>query len=114
MRRVCALMVLAFSREGNARGRPGGISPSRACVDERETRKQTTVAAEEQNFGLEGDLESVEKIIGHAEANLLDSTATSLADLMRLLELRRELAEAESGRLTVKWIDTCAKPASEE
>ena len=37
----------------------------------------------------------------------------SIADLMRLLELRRELAKSQPGRIRVRWIDEC-QPTPEE
>lgn len=38
----------------------------------------------------------------------------SVADLVRLLELRRELKKREPRKLTVRWVDECPEPAAEE
>ena len=65
--------------------------------------KQTAVAEVEKIF------KSIQKCLFD------DSTKLSLADLMRLLELRRELERSQPGRITVRWIDECEPiPACEE
>jgi len=64
-------------------------------MKQREALKQTAAA-------------EVEKIIESIQKSLAgDSTKLSVADLMRLLELRRELAQSQPGRMTVRWIDEC-------
>lgn len=72
-------------------------------MKEREAQKQTAAA-------------EVEKIIKCIQRGLSDdSTKLSVADLMRLLELRRELAQSQPGRMTVRWIAECQPiPACEE
>ena len=53
-------------------------------------------------------VEEVDKIIALIEERLADEDVQmSVADLMRLLDLRRELARSRPGSLMVGWIDEC-------
>lgn len=77
-------------------------------MKDREAQKQT--AAEPGD-----ELEEVERIIESIQAGLSGEGAKTLvADLARLLELRRELAQSQAGNLTVRWIDECRTPDCEE
>ena len=59
-------------------------------------------------------VEEVDKIIALIEERLADEDVQmSVADLMRLLELRRELARSQSGSMTVGWIDECQQTPEE-
>ena len=74
---------------------------SGAHVKERDALKQTATEPE-------GELTDVEEIIESIQESLSsDSAKPSVADLVRLLELRRELAKPKTGRMTVRWIDEC-------
>lgn len=57
---------------------------------------------------------TIKVILRHAGERLLENSKPSVAELVRLLELRRELKKSEPRKLTVKWIDRCAEPGSEE
>lgn len=53
-------------------------------------------------------VEVIDKITDRILERLADEDVPlSVADLMRLLELRRELAQSQPGSLSVGWIDTC-------
>jgi hypothetical protein len=68
-------------------------------VEKREALKQAEV---------DERVEEVDKIIALIEERLADEDVQlSVADLMRLLELRRELARSQPGSTTVGWIDEC-------
>ena len=59
-------------------------------------------------------LEEIDRVTARVMERLADEDVPlSVADLMRLLELRRELAKSQPGRITVRWIDEC-QPTSEE
>jgi hypothetical protein len=69
-----------------------------AHVEETEALKQTVVE----------QVEEIDKITEWILERLADEDVSlSIADLMRLLELRRELAQSQPGRLTLGWIDEC-------
>ena len=51
-------------------------------------------------------VEEIDKITARIVERLAeDDVPLSIADLMRLLELRRELAQSQPVRLKVRWID---------
>ena len=53
-------------------------------------------------------VEEVDNIVALIEERLADEDVQlSVADLMRLLELRREAARSQPGSMTVGWIDEC-------
>jgi len=67
-------------------------------VEEKEALKQTAA----------DPVEVIDKITERILERLADEDVPlSVADLMRLLELRRELARSLPGRVTVGWIDEC-------
>ena len=70
-------------------------------MEEKEALKQT--AAEPGD-----ELAEVDRIIESIQERLSDDSAKpSVAELVRLLELRRELAQSQTGQVTVRWIDEC-------
>jgi hypothetical protein len=90
-------------RSGNkcAQESTGGIEKSEARVKERDTLKQTATEPE-------GELAEVEEIIESIQESLSsDDPKPSVLDLVRLLELRRELVKPQTARMTVRWIDEC-------
>jgi len=73
-------------------------------VEDAEALKQTVV----------DPVEEIDRITERILERLADEDVPlSVADLMRLLELRRELAKSQPGRMTVRWIDEC-RPTPEE
>jgi hypothetical protein len=65
-------------------------------VEKKEALKSTTV----------DPLEEIDKITARIVERLTEEDVPlSIADLMRLLELRRELAQSQPVRLKVRWID---------
>jgi hypothetical protein len=70
-------------------------------VKEREAPKQTAAEPEDE-------LVEIDKIMQGLQESLAEAGAKpTVADLIRLLELRRELARSQSSRVTVRWIDEC-------
>jgi hypothetical protein len=57
---------------------------------------------------VETVIESIRKCLGSAEA------APSITELIRLFELRREVAQPVSGPMTVRWVDECQTSGNEE
>ncbi len=57
---------------------------------------------------------SIDAIVEQLGESVMKNDKPSVADLVRLLELQRELKNAAPRKLTVKWIDPCAEPGSEE
>jgi hypothetical protein len=75
-----------------------------AHVEDAEALKQTVV----------DPVEEIDRITERILERLADEDVPlSVADLMRLLELRRELAKSQPGRMTVRLIDEC-RPTPEE
>jgi hypothetical protein len=75
-----------------------------AHMEETEALKQTVV----------DPLEEIDRITERVIERLADEDVPlSIADLIRLLELRRELAKSQPGRIRVRWIDEC-QPTPEE
>jgi hypothetical protein len=56
----------------------------------------------------------IDEILKRVEERVMENIKPSVADLVRLLEIRRELKKSVPRKLTVKWIDECAEPGSEE
>jgi hypothetical protein len=53
-------------------------------------------------------IESIRECLGSAEA------VPSITELIRLFELRREVAQPQSGPMTVRWVDECQTSGNEE
>ena len=80
-------------------------------MKKREALKQTAVEPPM------GDINEIDEIDENDEIQKImelildrladDDLQLSVADLMRLLELRRELAQSKPGSVTVGWIDAC-------
>jgi hypothetical protein len=69
----------------------------------------------EQGKLTEGILRDVDAAIGNIRGKLRsDDLKGSLADLVRLLQLRQELAVTQPRRVTVRWVDECSTTSSEE
>lgn len=85
-------------------------------MEEREALKQTVVEPEGQEAAPADAMAAIDKIIERVQESLFrEDVKPSVADLMRLLELRRELAQLQPGPVTVRWIDECQQtPACEE
>jgi hypothetical protein len=59
-------------------------------------------------------LEEIDRVTARVMERLADEDVhLSIADLMRLLELRRELAQSQPGRITVRWVDECQQSPEE-
>jgi hypothetical protein len=73
-------------------------------VQKREALQQTAVEP----------VEDIDKIIERIQESLArEDVQLSVADLMRLLEFKRELAESQTGPLTVGWIGECQQTPEE-
>jgi hypothetical protein len=69
-----------------------------AHVEDTEALKKTVV----------DPLEEIDRVTARVMERLADEDVPlSIADLIRLMELRRELAKSQPGRITVRWIDEC-------
>ncbi len=54
------------------------------------------------------DLAVIDQVIEKMRERLFtDETKPPVADLMRLLEFRRDLMQAQPGPVTARWIDEC-------
>lgn len=92
----------------------GRHSRSKVAVRKANPRKKRVGSTGKGASGCGTEGPSIDAILARAAKYVLKKARPSIADLVRLLELRRELAESQPGTLTVKWIDKCAKPESEE
>lgn len=107
------LAMLVCDRETNAcRNHPD--RKLRAHVEEREALKET-MEPEGQGTAPADALVSVDKIIERMQESLCaDDVKPSISDLMRLLELRRELAQTQPRPITVRWVDEWQQTPGEE
>jgi hypothetical protein len=65
---------------------------------------------EEEEATVPSALAAVDKMIERVQESLCEETVKpTFSDLMRLLELRRELAQAQPRPITVRWVDECPK-----
>jgi hypothetical protein len=72
-------------------------------VEKREAQQQTAVEPED-----------IDKIIERIQESLArEDVQLSVADLMRLLEFKRDLAESQTGPPTVGWIGECQQTPEE-
>lgn len=55
--------------------------------------------------------EAIETLVGQLKRGELKASA---ADLVRLLQYRREGTDSPKQAVTVRWVDECPTPASEE
>ncbi len=79
-------------------------------MNDREAQDELTNDTEEGKRRAE-----IEEIIRRVQKNLArGSGKPSMTDLLRLLELRRELAKPQTEPLTIRWIDECPTPGCEE
>lgn len=63
--------------------------------------------------------DGVLQVLDRAIKNILEQADSgdvkgSYSDLVRLVQLRKEMGGSESGQVTVRWVDECQTPASEE
>ncbi len=78
-------------------------------MKDREALTQTLVEPAEGLADLDKIMANIRQILSGEKAK------PSVADLMHLLELQRELAQGQPGPMTVRWIDECPQtPACEE
>jgi hypothetical protein len=58
---------------------------------------------------------ALDKAIGRMQKRLVDDEMkASVADLVRMLQLRDELMETQPKTVTVRWVDECQTPTSTE
>jgi hypothetical protein len=63
---------------------------------------------------VDDELTEVEKMMERTQEGLSDEDVIpSVADLLRLMEIRRELAQSKRGPMTVRWIDECRQNSEE-
>jgi len=56
----------------------------------------------------DGDLAEVEEVMERIREALSDEDVSpSVAELLRLMDLRREFKQSQPGPMTVRWIDEC-------
>ena len=85
-------------------------------MEEREAQKRRVVEPEGQETATLHGMVTIENAIEGIQGTLDgDDLHASVADLVRLLELRRELGEFDADPLTVRWIGEWQQtPAREE
>jgi hypothetical protein len=99
--------MVVFNRERNT-GRKLPAAIERAQVKEREAHKQTDLSSADGT-------QLVARISEAIQENLNDDEAKpSVADLMRLLGLRRELAQFRTGTVKAGWIECRQTPAIDQ
>jgi hypothetical protein len=76
-------------------------------MQKKEARKKR-----KSGLGLTGALDKAIERIQNKLAS--DESAGSVADLVRLLQLRNELSDTRPRQLTVRWVDECQTKSSEE
>jgi hypothetical protein len=60
-------------------------------------------------------VEALDKAIQKIQRRLCDDEVKgSVTDLVRMLQLRNELTEAQPKQLTVRWVDECQTTTSNE
>jgi hypothetical protein len=111
-----AARMVAFGRETNARRNLRGHSQSGVQVEERQAVKQTALEPKESERNPAVGIAAVDRIIERIQESLCAKDMNpSVADLMRLLEIRRELRRQHPRPVVVRWIDECPQtPASGE
>jgi hypothetical protein len=63
---------------------------------------------------VEDELAEVEKMLEQVQEGLSDEDVNpSVADLLRLMDFRRELARSKPVPMTVRWIDECRQTSEE-
>jgi hypothetical protein len=63
---------------------------------------------------VEDELAEVEKMLEQVQEGLSDEDVNpSVADLLRLMDFRRELAQSKPVPMTVRWIDECRQTSEE-
>jgi hypothetical protein len=77
-------------------------------VEEREALNQTAIKPVKGLAELDDVIERIQ------ESLFGDKAKPSLADLTRLLELRRELAHLEPESVIARWIDECPQTPDRE
>jgi hypothetical protein len=84
-------------------------------VEKREAPKQKAADAEGQGSEPADGMAAIETIIGRVQKSLMSKDAkASVADLVRLLELRRELSQSQPRPVIVRWIDECQQTSDDE
>jgi hypothetical protein len=89
--------------------RPGNFRPAfsetRAHV-KKEAQRQTAVDPEGQDAVQPDELAAIDELIRKAREHLLkEEVKPSVADLIRLMERRRELVGSKPGPVEARWID---------
>ena len=86
----------------------------RAGIIRRHPQSRANVEQREAQEEAGDELEVVEKMIERVREGLSDADVIpSIADLLRILEFRREHTRSQSEPETVGWIDRC-RPDPEE
>jgi hypothetical protein len=89
--------------------------PSGAQLKVTKTRNNNAPATEEHETKRAGGCASIREIVEQIEENFLEADITpSAGDLVRLLELRRELAAELTEHIKVRWVEEWRKEDSEE
>jgi len=86
-------------------------------VEEKEAPKKTTEKPVTKTGELLAELaKTVDEAIKSMQSKLANGETKGVADLIRLLQLRKELAETnkQPSRVTVRWIDEWQKTLSNE
>jgi len=89
----------------------------RARLNDREAQKDRVVIPARREATLAGGMaEAVNAAIGNIKGKFgNEDMKGSIGDLIRLLQLRKELTDTQPKQVTVRWIDECqTKPENEE
>jgi hypothetical protein len=79
------------------------------------TRNKNAPATDQPETTRAGGCTSIREIVEQIEENFLEADMTpSAGDLLRLLELRRELATDETEHIKVRWVEEWQEEDSEE
>jgi hypothetical protein len=86
-------------------------------MEEREAPKEKTRRrTAKEATSTQGMVKALDEAIGRIRDKLAsDEMRSSIGDLVRLMQMRQELAETQPRQVTVRWIDECeTTPVSEE
>ena len=73
------------------------------------------IEAEEEIAAPISELDALARVTANIQENLgCEDVKLSVTDLIRLLGLRRELAQPQSKRLRVGWVDGCQQTSANE
>jgi hypothetical protein len=106
--------VLTFGRERNARP-IGWCGKVEGSLEEIEAPKKTAEPEIDSKAPDEGLARTLDEVIGMLQEKLVnEELKCSLGDLLRLLNVRKELTGAQPQTVTVRWVEECKETPSVE